>query len=127
MRKKILSLISLVLIISCFTACGVTKISLDESDITEYLEKTEGSDDVTIVFDNIDGIAYLSSINNTANTKVMSTWVNVNGYCELKGKYDGVWVYGFGTKDKCFMGISENNKDDLYAVMDGYKEKFKDK
>ena len=105
----------------------MTKVSLEESDITDYLEGVEVADDIEVLYDDIDGISYLTDINENSNTKVMATWVNIGGYCELKGKYDGVWVYGFGTKDKCLVGISEENKDGLYEIMDGYKEKFKNK
>ncbi len=126
MKKRVLSLLCVVVLAaSCLTGCGVTKVSLDMDDINEYLEDADISDDILLEYEETNGVNYLANINNKAKTKTMSTWVSVSGYCELKGKYDGVWLYGFGNEDCYLLGSSETDKEGLYKLMDGYKAQFK--
>ena len=97
--------------------------SLEEDDIHTYFDKFENSASMTIYYDNIDGVEKLSAINENASTQLMTSWINLDDKCLLKGQYNGTWYYGWGTKDKILVAYG-SNKDLIYETMKGYEEQF---
>ena len=123
MRKNIL-LIALLLIIT-ITGCSenIPELNISQETVNNFIQEYKPPETVRISYNATDGIKFLQDIKDNATTSEKVTWLNVNDQCILKGKFDDLWVYGYGTKDKMLM-ITGPDKEVIQSTMEAYMKKF---
>lgn len=127
MKKKIYILTLLFCLIVGLVGCSITRVPIDREHVDAYFDNRELPEGVEMIYlDDTDGNAYLRRINDNASSKLMTSWYCLGDFSKLKGQFNGVWCYGYGTENELLL-VHGQDKDAVYEVMDDYTASVVDK